>query len=154
MVAGKLLRHALNHAIALIRKIPCEHKIGMCRCPYVRWEYYNEKGSQWSPWLLVLLASTTTREGGSMMEASLILQLEDKEVNIANNINWTTSMDYGGEGYKPANEPDGEHFVYLALKPLAMRPQDVTLLNSFRQHEESVGVRVAAASVYQQIEDG
>ena len=149
----QLLGHALQHAIAMIRKMPCEHKIGMCRCPHVRWEYYNEKGSEWSPWLLVLLASTTTREGASMMEASLILQLEDKEVNIANNINWTTSMDYGGEGYKPANESDLEHFVYLAVRPLAMRPEDMALLRSFRPHEGSFGERAAAASAHQQLED-
>ena len=78
MVAGRLLRHALRAAIHLIRGIPCEHKVGMCRCPYDRFNYYQEDDSQWSPWLLALLASTTTREGAYMMEASLILQLEEK----------------------------------------------------------------------------
>ena len=61
MVASRLLQHAVHTAIEFIRKTPCEHKIGMCRCPFARFVYYQEEDSRWSPWLLVLLASTTTR---------------------------------------------------------------------------------------------
>ena len=34
MVAGRLLRHALNEATRMIGQVPCEHKIGICRCPH------------------------------------------------------------------------------------------------------------------------
>ena len=60
---------------------------------------------------MALLASAQTREGAAMMEASLILQLEHRSLNIANNINWTTSCDYGGEG---PNAAHGEQYVYFA----------------------------------------
>ena len=116
MVAGRLLRHALQAAVRMIREVPCQHKIGMCRCPHERFLFYQE--SKWKPWLLALLASTTTREGAYMLEASLIFHLEQRSTNIENNINWTTSCDYGGEGPKHDGEAHTEHFVYLAVVPL------------------------------------
>ena len=64
MVAGRLLRHALNEATRMIGQVPCEHKIGICRCPHERFFFYQEENSKWKPWLLVLLASTATRERG------------------------------------------------------------------------------------------
>ena len=73
-------------------------------CPYVRFVCHEEEDARWSPCLLVLLASTTTREGAHMMEATLRLQLEAKAVNTDNNVNWTTSCDYGGESRQPADE--------------------------------------------------
>ena len=84
MVAGRQLRHALAEAMRIIRMTPCEHKIGICRCPYERFHYYQEPDSSWSPWLMALLASTATREAASVMEASLILQLETNGLNIEN----------------------------------------------------------------------
>ena len=126
MVAGRLLRHARATAVKMIRGERCEHKIGMCRCPYERFFYYQEADSKWKPWLLVLLASTTTREGANMMEASLTLQLEQMELNIDNNINWTTSCDYGGEGPKHDDEAHREHFVYLAVAPLPRLIRPIT----------------------------
>ena len=155
MVEGRLLRHALAAAIQLIRNTPCEHKIGICRCPYVRFFGYQEPDSRWSPWLLALLASTTTREGASMMEASLILQLERMAVNIENNINWTISCDYGGEGRKKDDEAHFEHYVYLAVKPLPRTRLALALAGdeaaaaSAHQHEEHFGERAAAASAHQ-----
>ena len=82
-----------------------------------------------------------------MMEASLILQLEDKAVNIENNINWTISCDYGGEGRK--QDEHFEHFVYLAVKPLPRRSEDEAAAASVHQHEEHLGERAAAASAHQ-----
>ena len=148
MVAGRILRHAVQTAIRMIRETRCEHKIGMCRCPYERFFFYQEN-SRWNPWLLALLASTATKEGAHIMEASLILQLEDKAVNIENNINWTTSCDYGGEGPNPREEAHIEHYVYLALKPLPLRFADEAAAASAHQHEEHLGERVAAASAHQ-----
>ena len=111
----------------MIREEPCEHKIGMCRCPRERFLFYQEEGSKWKPWLMALLASTATREGAYMMEASLILQLEQRATNIDNNINWTTSCDYGGEGPKHDGEAHLEHFVYLAVVPLPRLHQPVDM---------------------------
>jgi len=118
MVAGRLLRHALKEALKIIRMTPCEHKIGMCQCPFERFMFYQDPDAQWHPWLMCLLASTTTREGSWFLEASLILHLETSSVNMDNNINWTTSCDYGGEGPKAENEAHLEHFVYMVVKPL------------------------------------
>ena len=84
-----------------------------------------------------------------MLEASLILQLEDKAINIANNMNWTTSCDYGGEGPKKDGETHLEHYVYLALKPLGQRHEDEAAAASAHQHEEHLGERAAAASAHQ-----
>ena len=80
-----------------------------------------------------------------MMEASLMLHLEDTALNIENNINWTSSMDYGGEGPRPKDEAHLEHFVYLAVKPLPRRLEDEVAAASAHQHEE----RAAAASAHQ-----
>ena len=83
MVAGRLKPHAIYEATKMIRKLPCEHKIGMCRCPYERFMFYQEPDQRWNPWLLALLASTTTREGANMMEASLILYFETTGLNLS-----------------------------------------------------------------------
>ena len=49
-----------------------------------------------------------------MMEASLILQLEEKAINIEHNRNWTVSMDYGGEGRKSDDETiANDRFCYV-----------------------------------------
>ena len=131
-VAGRLLRYAIDSAIRMIREVPCEHKIGMCRCPHERFFFYQEEGSKWKPWLMALLASTATREGACMMEASLILQLEQRDINIDNNINWTTSCDYGGEGPKHDDESHLEHFVYLAMVPLPRLHQPLDMRKKSR----------------------
>ena len=135
MVAGRILRHALEKAMHMIHEVPCEHKVGMCRCPYDRFYFYQEEDSKWKPWLMALLASTATREGACMMEASLILQLEQRATNIENNMNWTTSCDYGGESPNPPDEAHLEHYVYLAVKPLPRRPEDEAAAASAHQHE-------------------
>ena len=90
------------------------------------------------------------------MEANLILQLEDKAVNIENNMNWTTSCDYGGEGPPPS--ADGahiEHYVYLAIKPLPLKHDDDVWLQEERDAAASAlqkEEREAAASAHQQDE--
>ena len=118
MVVGRLMRHALRETRRIIKMVACEHKIGMCICPYERFMFYQEPDARWDPWLMCLLGSTNTREGSWFLEASLILQLEINSVNIDNNINWTRSCDYGGEGPTAADNSHVEHFVYLAVKPL------------------------------------
>ena len=139
MVAGRLLRHALEAAMRMIREVPCEHKIRMCRCPHERSFFYQGEGSKWKPWLMALLASTATREGAYMMEASLILQLEQRATNIENNTNWTTSCDYGGEGPKHDGEAHLEHFVYLALVPLPRLHQPVDMRKTLQRLHQSNG---------------
>ena len=121
MVAGKLMRNAIREAANMIRNTPCEHKIGMCRCPLERWQLYQLPHTPWKPWLMALLASTNTREGAYMMEASIIFHLERDGINIDNNLNWTVSGDYGGEGPIQEDDAHKEHFVYVALKPLPPR---------------------------------
>ena len=119
MVAGRLLRHAVKEAKRIIRMTACEHKVGMCKCPYDRFMLYQEDESSWQPWVVCLLGSTTTREGSFFLEAALIYELERGQTNIAHNINWVKSCDYGGEGPQAAAEAHEEHFVYLAVKPIA-----------------------------------
>lgn len=121
MVAGRLMREAIREAATMIRNTPCEHKIGMCRCPHERFWCYQEPNQSWKPWLMGLLASADTREGAFMMEASLIFYFEHDGLNIHNNYNWTVSKDYGGEGPKHEDQAHLEHFVYIALKPLPPR---------------------------------
>ena len=118
MVAGRLLRHALGEAKRIIRIIACEHKVGMCKCPYDRFMLYQDDEASWQPWVMCLLASTTTREGSFFLEASLIYSLENDYTNIDHNINWLRSCDYGGEGPRLAADADEEHFVYLAVRPI------------------------------------
>ena len=86
----------------------------MCHCPYER---FQEPNSRWSPSLIALLASTSTREGASILEASLILHFECTAVNIAHNRNWKTSSAYSCEGPNRDSEAH-EHFVYIAVKPV------------------------------------
>ena len=74
-----------------------------------------------------------------MMEASLILQLEQMELNIDNNRNWTTSCDYGGEGPKHDEEQHLEHFVYLALVPLPRLHQPVDTGKTLQRLHQSNG---------------
>ena len=117
MVIGKLMRHAFAEAERLIHMVPCEHKIGMCRCPHARFMFYQSVESSWQPWVMCLLGNTTTREGSFFLEASLIYDLERDHTNIDHNINWVRSCDYGGEGPRLAGETHEEHFVYLAVRP-------------------------------------
>ena len=121
MVVGRLMRHALRETRRIIKMVACEHKIGMCRCPHERFMMYQEDDRPWLPWLMGLLASTTTREGAWYLEAGLILSLEANSVNMANNINWTRSCDYGGEGPRPEAEAHVQHYVYVAVKPVPPR---------------------------------
>ena len=123
----------------MIQMATCEHKIGMCHCPYERFHYYQEPSSQWNPWLVALLACTKTREGANMMEASLILHFETIALNIAGNFNWTTAHDYGGEGPPCVHEAHLEHFVYLALKPLSP-PVDEWTAASAHLPEEPIDI--------------
>ena len=73
------------------------------------------------------------------MEASLIFQLEDKSVNIENNMNWTTSCDYGGVGRNHVVEAHLVHYVYLAVKPLPRRLGDEAAAASAHHYEEHLG---------------
>ena len=82
-----------------------------------------------------------------MMEASLILHLEEKRLNIEHNLNWTTSCDYGGEGPKGLAEAHLEHYVYLAVKPLPQIHGGDAAAASAHQQEDA-----AAASAHQQEE--
>ena len=128
MVAGRLMRHASDEAEKMIRKIPCTHKIGMCRCPYERFMYYQEQ--DWQPWLMCLLASTSTREAAYMLEASLIRHFETTGLNMKNNYNWTVSQDYGGEGPTHINEAHNEHWVYVGLHPAQITLDDSTAVSA------------------------
>ena len=121
MLIGRLMREAIREAATMIRNTPCEHKIGMCRCPHERFWFYQEPKQSWKPWLMGLLASADTREAAFTMEASLIFYFEHDGLNIRNNYNWTVSKDYGGEGPKHEDQAHLEHFVYIALKPLPPR---------------------------------
>ena len=118
MVAGRLLRHAISEAKRIISQVPCQHKIGMCKCSFERFMMYQHDESEWQPWVLCMLATTTTREGAFMMEASIILEFEKSTNNRDNNINWIKSCDYGGEGPKPPTDAHAEHVVYLAVLPI------------------------------------
>ena len=119
MVPGKQLRHAMDEAKRIIRMTACEHKVGMCKCPYDRFIMYQSDESSWQPWVMCLLGSTTTREGSFFLEASLIYEFERGSTNIDHNINWLMSCDYGGEGPRAKDEAHEEHFVYVAVRPIA-----------------------------------
>ena len=123
MVAGRLLRHAMSEAKRIIRMTACEHKVGMCKCPYDRFSMYQSSESSWQPWVMCLLGSTSTREGSLFFEASLIYEFERDSTNIEHNTNWLKSCDYGGEGPRADGEAHEEHFVYLAVVPVGYSPQ-------------------------------
>ena len=117
MLAGMILRHALEEAKRIINMTACEHKIGMCRCPHERFMFYQDPDARWQPWVMCLLGATTTREGSFFLEASLIYEFERSSTNIDKTIHWWKSCDYGGEGPRPHGEAHEEHFVYLAARP-------------------------------------
>ena len=72
------------------------------------------------------MGSTKTREAADYLEGALIMHFEYTCTNISWNYNYTTLKDYGGE--QPLGEDDAhEHFVYIAVKPLA--PPKGTVLN-------------------------
>ena len=117
MVAGKLLRHAMDEAKRIIRMTACEHKVGMCKCPYDRFIMYQGDDSAWQPWVMCLIGSTDTREASFFFEASLIYEFERDSTNIDHATNWLKSCDYGGEGPRAEDETHGKHVVYLAVRP-------------------------------------
>ena len=121
MDAGRLLRHAVEEAKRIIKMVACEHKIGMCKCPCERFMFYQSDEAAWQPWLMCLLGSTCTREGSFFLEASLIYEFEKSNRNI--NINLNKSCDYGGEGPRAEEDAQEEHFVYLAVTPIAAAPE-------------------------------
>ena len=86
--ARSLFRHALEEAMCIIQMVPCEHKIGMCKCPFERFILYQDDNTEWRPWLMCLLASTRTREGAFFLEAGLIYEFERSSTSIENNVNW------------------------------------------------------------------
>ena len=94
MVTSRLMRHACREARRVILMASCEHKIGMCRCPFERFMFYQDNDA-WKPVLMCLLGSTETREGAWFLEAVLIWAMEKDGFNIENNINLTRSKDYG-----------------------------------------------------------
>ena len=145
MTAGRLMRHAMSEATKMIQMVKCEHKIGMCRCPYERFRYYQESGS-WNPWLMALLASTSTREAACIMEASLILHLETASVNIRRNYNWTISSDYGGEGRTIQGDEHRQHYVYVALKPASWTVEEWTAASAHLPAETTVEEFMAASA--------
>ena len=127
MDPGRVLRHAMDQAEKMILKQPCTHKIGMCRCPYERFMYYQDAvDPPWQPWLLCLLASTSTREGAWMLEASLISHFEITGLNMHNNYNWTIGSDPRRESHKDGAEVHAEHYVYLALHPALITSYHLT----------------------------
>ena len=63
-------------------------------------------------------------------------------------MNWTMG-EYGGESPESADEAHCEHYVYLAVKPLAQRPEGEAAAASAHQHEEHIGEGAAAASAHQ-----
>ena len=144
MLTGRLMREAIREAATMIRNTPCEHKIGMCRCPHERFWCYQEPNQSWKPWLMGLLASADTREGAFTMEASLIFYFEHDGLNIHNNYNWTVSKDYGGEGPKHEDQAHLEHFVYIALKPLPPR--------NFEEREAAASARLVASGQAAELE--
>ena len=74
LVACEILRNAITEAVKMIREVPCEHKIGTCRCPFEQYQTYQGL-HQWKPWILALLESTATRGEADMLEAAIILHL-------------------------------------------------------------------------------
>ena len=46
MVADRLLRHAMDEARRIIKMVACEHKIGMCKCPYERFMFYQSDDAE------------------------------------------------------------------------------------------------------------
>ena len=126
------MRHAVAQAMKMVGGVACEHQIGMCHCPYER---FQEPNSRWSPSLIALLASTSTREGASILEASLIHHFECTAVNIAHNRNCKTSSAYSCEGPNRESEAH-EHFVYIAVKPLPPCRKCVTAAASAHPPEE------------------
>ena len=119
MVAGRLMRHAIQEAKKIIRMTPCQHKVGMCKCPHYRFMMYQDDRADWQPQVLCMLASTNTREGSFYLEASLIHEFEKCPANMWNNINWIKSCDYGGEGPRSEADAHEEHVVYLAVRAIA-----------------------------------
>ena len=110
------MRHAVAQAMKMVGSVACEHHIGMCHCPYERFNLYQEPNSQWRPSLIALLASTQTEEGASILEDSLVLHFECTAVNIEHNYNWKTGSAYRYEG--PSESGPHYHFVYIAVKQL------------------------------------
>ena len=46
MVADRLLRHAMDEARRIIKMVACEHNIGMCKCPYERFMFYQNDDAE------------------------------------------------------------------------------------------------------------
>ena len=120
VVAIHRLRNAINEAAKMIREVPCEHKIGTCRCPFEQYQTYQAL-HHWKPWILALLASTATRGEADMLEAAIIHHLEYSRLNLMYNCNYRMCLDY--TRYACEDEAHREHYVYLAVKPLP--PQTV-----------------------------
>ena len=118
--------HAVHEAMRMIREVPCEHHVGMCRCPYERYEFYWRPDSRrpFKPWVMALLACTSTLEGAIMMQAGIMYHIEATRLNRANSYNCMTcdenSADFGAEDVNlKSHAAHRQHYVYIALKPLS-----------------------------------
>ena len=113
---GTRLREAVKGCRWVIKRHPCEFKIGMARELGVRWSQYLENAEdKWCPTHLFLLAEVRGREAVGYLESALIALVADLDVDEELNRNLQT-RDRGGTGPRPPELLDHQYYVYLAVK--------------------------------------
>jgi hypothetical protein len=113
-VAGTQLNVGFDACAWVLRRHPCEFKIGMARTLGSRWELYRSSSATWTPSHLFIVLHVRGRDAVGFAEAGLIGMLyacgeydDDLNMNHRNN-------DRGGSGPRHECELDDWFWVYLA----------------------------------------
>ena len=111
---GRMLGYCMSQ-VAKIMKVECFIKIGLCHSVSNRWLMYMEAPiGEWQPTVMFLVATLDGRSGAGMLEASLILHIEEKYGEASIN---RVRGDLGGEGPRRSERRHSPHSVYVVARP-------------------------------------
>ena len=112
---GTRLREAVKACRWVLKRHPCQFKVGMARELGVRWVHYLEDAAtRWCPTHIFLLAEVRGREAAGYLEAALIAVMADLDVDQELNQN-IHNRDYGGTGPRHPEFLDHQYYIYLAV---------------------------------------
>jgi hypothetical protein len=98
-----------------IMKVRCFIKIGLCYSVSHRWLMYMETpDGVWKPTVMFLVATLDSRSAAGMLEASLIVYIEERYAEASIN---RVRGDLGGEGPRRFERLHSPHNVYVVACP-------------------------------------
>ena len=115
---GSQFRRAFSDIQWVLRRHPCEFKVGITGHIAKRWCSYNQPSSTWVPSHLFFLLMVPGRIAAGYVEGGLICACESLDLDHGRfNIN-LRHKDSGGTGANNGEFAEDDHFIYLAVRPV------------------------------------